>query len=243
MFACCDESGIHKKSGWAVFGAIWLPDDSLLPGFECDATALRQRTKCWGEFKWQNLTGAYLEAYQGLIELALGLPDIKFTSMVVELGAMTRAEMQRYHGKGGRDEAYLKFMRLLLRERMKRWADQGTRKFTLLYDRVKGDQELRGTFTSVLRSDVRKMPGCELAHLSQVNSATSHLMQAADLLTGATWSAWMKEPESSSTKRAARAAVTRQFEMWTGGALTRQDFWSDRYYSLWKFEPRSSDAH
>jgi hypothetical protein len=177
-----------------------------------------------------------------LIDLALGLPDIKFTSMVVEVGAMKQAEMRKYHGKGGRDEAYLKFMRLLLRERMKRWADQGTRKFTLLYDRVKGDQELRGTFTSVLRSDVRKMPGCELVHLSQVNSATSHLMQAVDLLTGATWSAWMKEPESSSTKRAARAAVTRQVEAWAGGPLTHTEFWSDRYYSLWKFEPRSPDS-
>jgi hypothetical protein len=46
MFACCDESGIHKKSRWAVFGAMWLSDDSLLPGFERDATELRQRMKC-----------------------------------------------------------------------------------------------------------------------------------------------------------------------------------------------------
>jgi hypothetical protein len=220
VFACCDESGIHAKSRWLVFGALWLPDDSLLPGFEADATQLRQQTKCWGEFKWSSLTPTYLGAYQELVRRALALPEIKFSSIVVDASALTQAEMKQFHGKGGRNEAYRKFMRLLLRERMKRWVDGGARNFTLLYDRVKGDQELRSDFTRFLRGDVRRMaqqtPGCELVHLSQVNSATSHLMQATDLLTGATWAAWMNEPEANAKKRAARATLTKHIETWAG---------------------------
>jgi hypothetical protein len=62
------------------------------------------------------------------------------------------------------------------------------------------------------------------------------------LLVDTLWDLRLTRRTLAATKRAARAAVTRQIEAWAGGALTRRDFWSDRYYSLWKLEPRSPGA-
>jgi hypothetical protein len=78
VFGVCDESGIHGKSRWWVIGAMWLPDDSQLPTYEAAVTKLRQRTNCWGEFKWHGVGPGYLDAYRDFVALTLSLPDLRF---------------------------------------------------------------------------------------------------------------------------------------------------------------------
>lgn len=237
MFGCCDESGVHKSSRWWAYGALWLPDDQV-PAFEADATALRQRRKCWGEFKWGHVAPKMLDAYQELIGLALARPDLRFTSMVVDSHRLTRDEMQRYH-EGRRDLAYLKFMRFLLRERIDRLVGLGHTEFTLLYDKLSVGRELERDLRDVLKSDLKNISGdrripCEFRHLSQVDSRTLHLMQVADLMTGATWHAWEGKGGGSEDKEAARRAIRAQIEEWAGGSLTYEHFRSERYYCLWR---------
>src|SRR5689334_2200695 len=97
---------------------LWLPDDHQVPRFEHDVTRLRQEHNCWGEFKWSKLSNAYLPAYQDFLALGLALPDLRFTSLVVDTQLLGPEEMKRYHDKGGLKEAYLKFMSLLIRKRL-----------------------------------------------------------------------------------------------------------------------------
>jgi hypothetical protein len=116
MFGCCDESGTHKKSRWWALGAMWLPDDALLGEYEAEATRIRQRRNCWGEFKWDKITPGYLETYQEFLKLTLSLPDLRYTSMVVDTDLFTKKDLKEYH-EGSRHLAYLKCMRELIRWR------------------------------------------------------------------------------------------------------------------------------
>ena len=222
-------------------GASWLPDDGRLPEYEAAVTELRQQTNCWGEFKWEKVDPAWIDPYQRFLRLSLALPRLKFTSMVIDTRLLTPDEMKRYHPEGGRPEAYLKFMRLLLKERIKRFVSQGHRDFTLLYDKLSVERKLARGFRDVLSQDMENLRAakgteCRFVHLSPVNSATVHLMQATDLLTGATRAAWEKRHDTSG-KKAARQAVTEQIVAWAGGDLTDAGFSSTRYYNLWKWRP------
>jgi hypothetical protein len=243
VFACCDESGIHTQSRWWVIGAFWLPDDAHLPSYEAEVTALRQRTKCWGEFKWEKVgSKSPLKAYQDFLRLTLGLPDLRFTSIVVDTDLFTPADMKKYHEDGGRREAYLKFMRLLLQKRIAGFVRGGHRDFTLLYDRLSAvPQPLARDFRRILADDMKRIAvgagvKCQFVHLSPVNSAGVHLVQAADLLTGATRAAWQNEP-ATEAKQAARDAVSSVITGWAGADLTHMGFSPSRYYNLWKWRP------
>jgi len=220
---------------------MWLPDDARLPEYEAAATELRQHTNCWGEFKWEKIDPAWLDPYREFLRRTLALPDLRFTSIVIDTELFGAEGMTTYHGTGGRTEAYLKFMRLLLRERIGRFVDQGHRDFPLLYDRLSVRSELAKDFREIVSSDMKRLAArrrvpCRFVHLSPVNSATLHLMQAADLLTGATWAAWEKKHDAGS-KKAARQAVTDQITDWAGGRLTDTSFYSTRYYNLWGWRP------
>jgi hypothetical protein len=224
---------------------MWLPDDTLLPQYEADATALRQKSKCWGEFKWEKVTPTHVDTYKEFLQLTLGLPKLKFTSLVVDTELFAPAEMKKYHAEGGRHVAYLKFMRMLLKQRIRRYVDQGHRDFSLLYDRLAVSREQAGEFHSILTTDMRKFADakgaeCRFEHLSQVNSAMLHLMQATDLLTGATWSAWEKAG-GGGKKATPRKAIREQIEEWADGLLTDTRFHSTRYYNLWRWEPAETD--
>jgi hypothetical protein len=241
MFGCCDESGIHKKSRWWVIGAMWLPDDEHLPKYEASATAMRQQHNCWGEFKWERLGPKHLGVYEEFVRETLALPGLRFTSIVVDTDLFRKDDMQTYHAAGGRSEAYLKFMRLLLKHRIRGLVDDGHRDFTVLYDKLAVRRDLVTAFRSYLQDDmtnlsVRRDTSCRFVHLAPVNSATLHLMQATDLLTGATWSAWDKT-EDTGTNADARQAITDQIVAWAGGSLTNTTFNKTRYYSLWKWRP------
>jgi hypothetical protein len=115
VFGACDESGIHAEARWWVIGAMWLPDDGQLPPYNC-----------WGEFKWQKLHPAFAGAYQDFLNVTLGLPDLRFTSIVIDTKLLTPAEMRMYHDTGGKKEAYVKFTRMLLRQRIGEFVDAGT---------------------------------------------------------------------------------------------------------------------
>jgi hypothetical protein len=145
--------------------------------------------------------------------------------------------MKKYHSEGGRDEAFVKFVRQLLKHRIK-GVEEGHLDFTVLYDKLAVREELAKRFRGFLSEDMTKLSvrrdvKCRFVHLSPVNSATLHLMQATDLLTGATWSAWEKKQDSGAN-RAARQAITEQIVTWAGGSLTDTSFHSTRHYSLWK---------
>jgi hypothetical protein len=84
----------------------------------------------------------------------------------------------------------------------------------------------------------QKRKRCEYTHLSQVNSATLPLMQATDLLTGATWAAWEDDPDRNPEREEARRVLQDQIEAWAGGTLTHEGFHRTRYYSLWRWEPK-----
>jgi hypothetical protein len=79
---------------------------------------------------------------------------------------------------------------------------------------------------------------CRFVQLAPVNSAIVHLVQAADLLTGATHFAWENKSDASS-KKTTREALTHQIESWAGGPLTK-GFHSSRHYSLWIWKPRTT---
>jgi hypothetical protein len=234
MFACCDESGIHAESRWWAFGVVWLPDDRHVPAFERDVTQSRQQNKCWGEFKWEKVTNRFLPAYQDFLDLALCLPDLHFTSMVVDTDEFTPDAMKQHHETGGKTEAYLKYMRLLISKRLPVMADKGHSEFTLLWDKQPGKAALKSTFREVLINDMANVPGggCTWRHLSQANSAISHLLQLADMLTGATRYAW--EPGKTSAQSDARDALRDQIEVWAGGSLRRTSLRTDNYYNLWR---------
>jgi hypothetical protein len=125
--------------------------------------------------------------------------------MVVDTDLFTREDLKKYHG-GSKNLAYLKCMRELIRWRTRRWAEQGHRNFTLLYDKQAVRKKLSGDFREIVSYDMLNLakgfPGCRYVHLSPVNSATLHLLQATDLLCGATWHAW--EKERASDKKAAK---------------------------------------
>lgn len=240
MFACCDESGIHSKSRWWSFGVLWLPDDALVPRFEADATALRQRKNCWGEFKWSKLSSRYLPVYSDFLSLALDLPEIRFTGLVVDTKLLSAREMKQYHAKGGKEEAYLKFMRLLVKERSAVMAREGHADFTLLYDKLSVGTDRRKTFRDVLQNDMRGLArtrrnGCKYVHLSQANSAVTHLMQAVDLLTGATYAAWEKTLEGGQGE--ARRQLCEQVEGWSNARLTNENLGWDHRLNIWRWRP------
>jgi hypothetical protein len=223
---------------------MWLPDDDRLADNEANVTRLRQRTGCWGEFKWSKVGPGQLDAYQGLLAVTLALPDLRYTSMVVDTKLFTEEDLKKYHG-GSKHLAYLKNMRDLIRWRIDRWAAQGHKQYTLLYDKQAVKGKLAADFRDVVSYDMRnlasRIPGCSFKHLSPVNSATLHLLQATDLLTGATRHAWEKDT-ASEKKEAARRAMTEQVEAWAGNKLTYEYFKSDRYYSLWRWKPGGSGA-
>jgi hypothetical protein len=136
-------------------------------------------------------------------------------------------------------------MRLLLSFRVSPLVDLGHEKFTLLYDKLAVPGELRDTFRDVLQNDMRNIAGqkgkdCKYVHLSQVNSATLSLMQATDLLTGATWAAWEDAADRNPEREEARRALQEQIEAWAGGKLTHEDFHRTRYYSLWRWKPKDA---
>lgn len=238
MFACCDESA---GSRWWVYGSVWMPDHSRLAQYEAEATSLRQRTNCWGEFKWEKVGPTHLETYQEFLKLTLAQPRLKFATIVIDTRLFTQAGMEKYHADGGEQLAYLKFMRQLLRERIRRFAKRDDPGFVILYDKLSVAKKHASTFREVLMADMSNLSlekGFELRfdHLSQANSAILHLLQAADLLTGATRWAW--EGAAGSGKKAeARAKVRSQIEEWAGGDLTHESFPPGRYYSAWRWSP------
>lgn len=241
LFACCDESGIHREARWWVIGTIWLPENDRLAQYEADATTLRQKANCWGEFKWEKVSAAYLDPYADFLQLTLKLPKVRFASIVVDTNLFNPEEMKRFHGDGGRQVAYLKFMRMLLKERIRRLVEDGHRDYVLLYDKLSVSRPDASNFRSILKGDIERIAvaqgvSCKFDRLSQMNSAGLHLMQAADLLTGATWSAWEKA-DGSGKKAEARKALRGLIETWAGGVLTNTTFNSRRYYSLWLWEP------
>lgn len=240
VFTCCDES---EGNRWWVYGAIWLPRDDRLPKYEADVTALRQRTNCWGEFKWEKLSPKHLPAYEEFVCLSLALQSVRFSTIVVDTKLFTKDDMDKYHGQGGRDLAYLKFMRQLLKGRILRFASKDNPDHVVLYDKLPMDEELVSDFRSYLKYDMgrissRKGFDVRFTHLSQADSKILNLMQAADLLTGATCWAW--EGGTGSGGRAnARRAIRKQIEEWAKGDLTNDSFYAGRYYSAWRWEPSS----
>jgi hypothetical protein len=136
-------------------------------------------------------------------------------------------------------------MRDLIRWRIRRWAGQGHKEYTLLYDKQAVKGKLATDFHDVVNYDMlnlaTRVAGCGYKHLSPVNSATIHLLQATDLMTGATRHAW-EQDAASEKKEAARCAITEQIETWAGDKLTYEYFKSDRYYSLWRWKPRGKGS-
>jgi hypothetical protein len=243
MFACCDESGIQKGSRWWVIGAMWLPDDRQLPGYEASVTRLRQSSGCWGEFKWTKVDPSWLDAYRELLQLTLSLPNLKFTGLVVDTSLFTRAAMTKYHAEGGRDAAYLKFVRMLLRNHIERFAARGHREFTVLYDKMSPRRELIREFRSVLESDIQKVADplrdpCRFKQLSSVNSASRPLMQATDLYAGAIGSVW-NGTRDDSKKGEARRALREQLTAWAGCDLKTTSNPLPRH-DLWEWKPRGA---
>jgi len=242
MFCCCDESGSQSGSGWWVYGAVWLPHDRVAD-FEAEAVRVRQRHNCWGEFKWNRLSHRMLDAYQDFLAAALSQDGVRFTSMVVETALLTADETRRYHGKEGRTLAYLKFMRLLLRERIDRLIQMGHPEFTVLWDQLSVSKELEAEMRSILKTDLdkssikHKRKDCAFRHLSSIDSRTLHLTQVADLMAGATRYAWEGEEGKNAKTEAARKAIRNQIEDWAGGSLKYEWFPADRYYCLWRWRP------
>ena len=158
---------------------------------------------------------------------------------------MGKEEIAEYH-RGGKDEAYLKFMRLLLSHRIKYLVPLGHSEFTLLYDKLSVKRELQGTLRDVLRSDISNISWankaiCSYQHLSQADSKTLNLMQVADLMIGATWNAWEGDGDDCAPRKAeARQAVRERIECWADGELTNETFRGERYYSLWRWKPSGS---
>lgn len=233
MFACCDESGINGGSRWWSFGVLWLPDDGLVPQFEADVTALRQRRKCWGEFKWSKLSKRMLPTYSEFLDLALRLPDLRFTTMIVDSHELGAEEMKKYHAD--KKEAYLKFMRMLVQKRLPTMVDRGHLDFTMLYDElsVKGDHKRR--FREFMLGDMRNVASgkgvkCRYVHLSQGNSAVAHLLQATDLITGATRATWADELDGPQGE--AKQAICKQVEGWADTTLLDFRRGWNRYYNL-----------
>jgi hypothetical protein len=149
--------------------------------------------------------------------------------------------MKEYHADGGEQLAYLKFMRYLLRERIRRFAKKDDPNYVILYDKLAVAKKHAATLRDVLKVDMSNLSlekGFELRfdHLSQANSAILHLLQAADLLTGATRWAW-EGAKGSGKKAEARATLRSQIEDWAGGDLTYEDFAPGRYYSAWRWKP------
>lgn len=247
MFGCCDESGIHSKSRWWVIGAAWLPDEQV-PELEARAVELRQQTKCWGEFKWGKVDPRMLDPYLGLLDLALDKDrfDLRFASIVIDNDLLGKEEIAEYHSEGGKDEAYLKFMRLLLSHRVKHLVPLGHTEFTLLYDKLSVRRELQGTLRDVLRSDLSNISWAQRTdrsydHLSQADSKTPNLMQVTDLMTGATWGAWEGDTNNGNAeKAAARGVLRKRIEGWAEGELTHESFRGSRYYSLWRWKPAAA---
>ena len=97
-----------------------MPNHSRLSQYEAEATSLRQQTNCWGEFKWEKVGPIHLETYQEFLKLTLDQPRLKFATIVIDTRLFTQADMKKYHTDGGEQLAYLKFMRHLLRERIRR---------------------------------------------------------------------------------------------------------------------------
>lgn len=233
MFACCDESGIDGKSRWWSFGVLWLPDEALVPRFEADIMEARQRLHCYGEFKWSSVTDQMLPAYIALLDLTFALPDLRITNMVVDSHELDPEESKKYHAD--RQEAYLKFMRMIIQKRLPTMVGNGHHDFTFVYDRlgVKGDHKKQ--FRKVLRADMEKVArtkgvDCKYAHLSQGNSAVVSLLQAVDLVIGATRAAWAEELDGANSK--AKYAICERIEKWAGVPLLDHGHGWNRHYNL-----------
>jgi hypothetical protein len=240
VFACCDESGIDADSRWLVIGGFWLPDDRKLAGYEGEVVRLRQETGCWGEFKWTSVDPRWLDAYLQFLDTTLALPGLAFKCMVVDKDLYTPEMMKLYH-PGGEDEAYVKFVRFVIKAGLRRFIPEGHAHFTVLYDRMNPDRELVRKFRKYLLADVTAIAGrngteASFDHLCSVNSASRPLMQSADLFVGAIRSAWTGYADSSG-KAKAREAIRERLTAWSGYGLKDSAQPHDDKYDLWQWKP------
>ena len=242
MFVTLDESGIQKGSPWMAFGALWLPDDELVPEFEAEATRIRQRHRCWAEFKWAGLDGRYGDAYSDYMDALFALSGLTFTVMVKDTSEINEAKIRQYNGAGGRSLAYLKVMRRLIQYRIGPvGVANDHRRYTLLYDDVSGRGTIKADFERFLRTDLQaaaiehNKTNCEFVQITKANSKIVHLLQAFDLLTGATCDAWIGVESGNERKRDARRGAIARVEQWRGRSLTVQhrrgpmDVWRHRW--------------
>lgn len=255
MFIALDESGIHKGSPWMAFGVLWLPDDAKVPEFEATVTRIRQENGCWAEFKWCNVSARYRDAYLDFTRELIALPGLKFTIRVVEAATVEPEKIREYNGEHGRNLAYLKFMRRTIQYRIgRRGVAIGQRRFTLLFDDVSGKDDIKQRFRDYLRGDLAaaareySAEGCEFAQITKASSKVVALLQAVDLVTGATCSAWTEERVANPDKQAARDAITAMLEGWRGAPLTAEnergaiDIWRHRWKETSEPPPGLSGA-
>ncbi len=240
VFACCDESGIDADSRWLVIGGFWLPDDRKVPGYEGEVVRMRQETGCWGEFKWTSVDPRWLDAYLRFLDLTLSLPGLAFKCMVVDKDLYT-PEMMKLHHPGGEDEAYVKFVRFVVKAGLRRFIPERHADFTVLYDRMSIDRELVRRFRNYLLRDVKRIGeangvAANFVQLCSVNSASRPLMQAADLFVGAIRSAWTGYSDTSG-KAKAREAVRERLTAWSGYDLKNSDQPLQDKYDLWQWRP------
>jgi hypothetical protein len=222
---------------------MWLPRDDLLARYEGRVVGIRQKTGCWGELKWGKVSPAYLDAYRELLDEALNLPGLKFSALVVDTRRFTRAAMEKFHADGKRDTAYLKFVRMLLRNHLAKYAAAGHREFTVLYDKRSLARPLLRDFRSVLETDLMKIStnvkaDCSFVHLGPVNSASRPLLQATDLLAGAICATWNGAREDSK-KGEARRVLRRDMVEWAGCDLHATSNPRPRF-DLWEWQPRKN---
>lgn len=242
MFVTLDESGIHPGSSWMAFGVLWLPDNALVPGFEAAVTKIRQDHGFWAEVKWSAVDREYIDAYLAFAEALFGLPGLRLDVRVVKAAEIDKAKIREYNGSAGRSLAYLKFMRRTIQHRIgPRGVAIGQKDYVLLYDNVSGKDDIKQDFRNYLRSDLaaaaraQSAEGCQFRTITNASSKVVSLLQAVDLLTGATCAAWTGDRANNHAKQSAREVLTRRIEAWRGAPLTTEnemgpiDVWRHRW--------------
>ena len=189
MLVACDES--YTPSGpYLVFTSIWVPISVSLNLIR-NVYEFRIEEKVWGEISWKKTTQNYLENYKKFIKIFISNSDVVFHTLLVPYKKSWFDIKKFFYGS---DSAMREsHVGMLLAKRATTCKSNGIAEdFSFILDKDLITRTRFPNWPGLLR---RKLDESGITPLivTDCHSRTLPLIQAADLVAGATSTTWNKE--------------------------------------------------
>lgn len=207
----CDESCPDllirqpSKSRYMVIGAIRLPADKR-DIVKAQVGELREQFACNGEFKWGRVSKNKIGFYLSVIELFAKWSFLQYRCVAVDA---SKVNMALYHNDDP-ELCFYKFYYQVFNHHL-----ESNNSYTFYFDEKTTHDRTR---LKELRRILGTISIADIEGIHQVNSATSTLIQMADLLTGCV-QAKFNGSASGRSLSDPKAAVLRRLETVLGHAI------------------------